>query len=148
MHDELVADDRWMQRCDALAARAGLAGEAAVGCVIIRDGVVVSEAWEGVIRLLDHSAHAEVLALRGAAKATRSLNLRGCVLYSNREPCIMCAFAIREAEISEVVVREPISSIGGITSHYSLLTDTSIADWCKPPRIRWYGQASLSGVVE
>jgi tRNA(adenine34) deaminase len=84
-----------MARALALARAAGAAGEAPVGAVLVRDGLVVAEAANAMRRLADPTAHAELLAIR-AAGAER---LDDCDLWVTLEPCAMCAGAIAHARI-------------------------------------------------
>lgn len=83
----------------AEAKAAAEAGEVPVGCVIARDGEVLSKAGNRTLRDRDPTAHAEVLALRAAAAKLGSERLTGCDLYVTLEPCTMCAAAISFARI-------------------------------------------------
>ena len=78
------------------------AGEVPVGAVILRDGVVIAEAHNAPRAQCDPTAHAEVLAIRAAAKALGSERLEGCELWVSLEPCAMCAGAIVHARIARV----------------------------------------------
>jgi tRNA(Arg) A34 adenosine deaminase TadA len=85
------------------AARAAeAAGEVPIGCVIVRNGDVVATAGNQTLRDLDPTAHAEMVALRQAAKAIGSERLIGCDLYVTLEPCTMCAAAISFARIRQL----------------------------------------------
>lgn len=77
---------------EARAAEA--AGEVPIGCVIIQDGGIVASAGNRTIRDRDPTAHAEMLAIREAARKLRSERLVDCDLYVTLEPCAMCAAAI------------------------------------------------------
>ena len=81
------------------AKAAAAAGEVPVGCVITRGGEVLAKAGNRTLRDRDPTAHAEVLALRAAAKEIRSERLINCDLYVTLEPCTMCASAISFARI-------------------------------------------------
>ncbi|MBX3523599.1 MAG: nucleoside deaminase [Xanthobacteraceae bacterium] len=83
----------------AEAKAAAEAGEVPVGCVIARDGEVLSKAGNRTLRDRDPTAHAEVLALRAASAKLGSERLIGCDLYVTLEPCTMCAAAISFARI-------------------------------------------------
>ena len=74
-----------------------------VGCVIARDGRLVAGAGNGRERLQDPTAHAEILALREAARAAGTWHLEGCTLYVTLEPCAMCAGAVVLARVDRVV---------------------------------------------
>jgi tRNA(adenine34) deaminase len=86
---------------DALAeARAAqAAAEVPVGCVIVRDSAVIARAGNRTLRDRDPTAHAEMLAIREAARALGSERLTGCDLYVTLEPCAMCAAAVSFARI-------------------------------------------------
>ena len=81
------------------ARAAGERGEVPIGCVIVRDGTVISRAGNAPIVGRDPTAHAEILAIRRAAFALGSERLEGCDLYVTLEPCAMCAGAISLARI-------------------------------------------------
>jgi tRNA(adenine34) deaminase len=83
----------------AQARAAQEAGEVPVGCVIVRDGVVIAAAGNRTIADRDPTAHAELLAIRAAATAVGSERLTDCDLYVTLEPCAMCAAAASFARI-------------------------------------------------
>jgi tRNA(adenine34) deaminase len=82
---------------EARAAQA--AGEVPVGCVVVHGGAVISSAGNRTIAERDPTAHAEMLAIRDAARALGSERLTGCDLYVTLEPCAMCAGAMSFARI-------------------------------------------------
>ena len=82
---------------EARAAQAR--GEVPVGCTIVRDGDVIARAGNRTLADRDPTAHAELIALREAAKALGSERLTDCDLYVTLEPCTMCAAAISFARI-------------------------------------------------
>jgi tRNA(adenine34) deaminase len=81
------------------ARAAGSRGEVPVGCVVVREGEVVSRAGNRTIADKDPTAHAELLAIREAAAALGSERLADCDLYVTLEPCAMCAAAMSFARI-------------------------------------------------
>lgn len=81
------------------AENAEKAGEVPIGCVIVRNGAVITRAGNRTLTDRDPTAHAEVLALREAARTLGSERLTGCDLYVTLEPCTMCAAAISFARI-------------------------------------------------
>jgi len=81
------------------ARAAAAAGEVPVGCVIVREGVVIARAGNRTLADRDPTAHCEMLAIRAAAEALASERLTGCDLYVTLEPCAMCAAAISFARI-------------------------------------------------
>ena len=82
-----------------MAREAGVAGEVPVGAVVTRGGAVVAAAGNATRRDRDPTAHAEIVALRAAARALGDDRLPGCDLYVTLEPCAMCAGAISLARI-------------------------------------------------
>ena len=86
---------------DALseARTANEAGEVPVGCVIVREGKIIARAGNRTLTDRDPTAHAEMLAVRQAAKALGSERLIDCDLYVTLEPCAMCAAALSFARI-------------------------------------------------
>ena len=86
---------------DALseARAANEAGEVPVGCVVVRAGQIIARAGNRTLRDRDPTAHAEMLAIRQAAKALGSERLTDCDLYVTLEPCAMCAAALSFARI-------------------------------------------------
>ena len=81
------------------AKTAESAGEVPIGCVIVRDGAVLAAAGNRTLTDRDPTAHAEILALRQAARALGSERLVDCDLYVTLEPCTMCAAAISFSRI-------------------------------------------------
>ena len=79
--------------------KAGKSGEVPVGCVIVRDGKVLAAASNRTLTDRDPTAHAEILAIRDAARKLGSERLTDCDLYVTLEPCTMCAGAISFARI-------------------------------------------------
>lgn len=83
----------------AQARAAGTRGEVPIGCVIVRDGKVIAQAGNRTLAERDPTAHAEMLAIREAARALGSERLVDCDLYVTLEPCTMCVAAISFARI-------------------------------------------------
>ncbi len=93
-----------MERALVLARAAAEVGEVPVGAVVLGpDGAVLAEAANRVERDHDASAHAEMLALRAAARRVRSPRLTGCTLVVTLEPCPMCAAALVHFRVGRVV---------------------------------------------
>lgn len=102
---------------DALeqARAAGARGEVPVGAVVVRDGAVVARAGNRTRELRDPTAHAEVLAIRGACAALGSERLGGHDLYVTLEPCPMCAAVISAARIERLYFGATDPKSGGVT---------------------------------
>lgn len=92
-----------------LAEEAAEAGEVPVGAVLVRDGVIIGVGRNRQIELADPTAHAEVNALRAAARAVGNYRLPGSLLFVTLEPCTMCCGALVHARVAELVfaTREP-----------------------------------------
>lgn len=104
-----------MQRALDLARQAEAAGEVPVGAVVVLNNECIGEGWNRPIGERDPSAHAEILALRAAAKHAGNYRLPGACLYVTLEPCVMCAGAVIQARIGRVVfgVRDPKAGAAG-----------------------------------
>lgn len=99
------------------AARAGAeAGEVPIGAVVVKDGEVIATAHNQPRTLHDPTAHAELLAIRAAARALGNERLDGCELWVTLEPCAMCAGAIAHARIARVYYAAPDPK-GGAVEH-------------------------------
>lgn len=93
----------WMKRAIAEARKAEIKGEVPIGCLIVRDGRVVARGHNLRESANDPAAHAELLAIRKAARKLASWRLLDCTLYVTLEPCTMCMGAIILARIPRVV---------------------------------------------
>ena len=99
-----AADHETFMRLALGQARLGRAAdEVPVGAVVVRDGAVVGRGYNQPIGTSDPTAHAEVLALREAARAVGNYRLTGATLYVTVEPCLMCVGAIVHARVATVV---------------------------------------------
>jgi tRNA(adenine34) deaminase len=85
------------------ARAAAAAGEVPVGAVVVEHGAIVGRGQNRVLRDLDPTAHAEIVALREAARALGNYRLGSCELFVTLEPCAMCAGAMIHARISRLV---------------------------------------------
>jgi len=93
----------WMQHALELAKRAESEGEVPVGAVVVYDEQVIGEGWNSPISDNDPTAHAEIMALRSAAKKINNYRLLDTTLYVTLEPCIMCTGAITHSRVKRVV---------------------------------------------
>jgi tRNA(adenine34) deaminase len=105
-----------MRQALALAERAVSAGEVPVGAVVVSDDRVIGEGFNHPIAAHDPTAHAEIVALRAAAKAMRNYRLTGATLYVTVEPCLMCVGAMVHARIGLVVFGAAEPKAGAIQS--------------------------------
>jgi tRNA(adenine34) deaminase len=98
----MSTDERWMREALQLASDAAAAGDVPVGAVIVRGDAAIAKAANRTVRDQDPTAHAELLAIREAARVLGDWRLTGCTLYVTLEPCAMCAGAIVLARIDRV----------------------------------------------
>jgi tRNA(adenine34) deaminase len=105
-------DDRLMRVALEEARAAGAEGDVPVGAVVARGDEVVGRAGNARERERDPTAHAEILALRQAARALGSWHLEGCTLYATLEPCAMCAGALVLARIDRLALGAPDPKAG------------------------------------
>lgn len=112
-----------MERALAQAEAAAAAGEVPVGAVVVRGGEEIAAAGNAPIALVDPTAHAEVLALRAAARALGNYRLPGCDLYVTVEPCPMCVGAALNARIRRLVYGCSDPKAGAAGSLYDLAQD-------------------------
>ena len=96
-------DSAFMRQALALAKQAAYTEEVPVGAVVVSDGVVIGRGFNCPIGSSDPTAHAEIVAMRDAAKTTGNYRLSGCDLYVTIEPCTMCLGAMVHARISRVI---------------------------------------------
>ncbi len=113
--ESLSNDEAWMREALAQARAAAEAGEVPVGAVVVHNGVVVGRGGNAPVGSLDPTAHAEINALRDAAKNLGNYRLDGCTLYVTLEPCAMCSGAALHARVARVVygAAEPKTGAAG-----------------------------------
>ena len=128
----------WMARALAEAERAGAAGEVPIGAVVVRDGAILGAGGNAPIATVDPTAHAEIVALRAAARTAGNYRLPGAVLYVTVEPCAMCVGAALHARVATIVFgcRDPK---GGATG--------SVVDLTQDARLN-HRIAVVAGVAE
>lgn len=119
-------DEQFIKRCIELSREAVANDRNPFGCVIIKDGEAVAEAKNGSREEISH--HAEMLAMREAVKKLNTQDLSDCTLYSNFEPCPMCAFMIREYKIGRVVFALKSPLMGGYTK-WNILGDEDLSQF-------------------
>ena len=99
----VLSDKFFMREAISLARGAECLGEVPVGAVVVQTGVIVGRGFNSPIGENDPTAHAEIAALRDAARNLGNYRLPGCELFVTLEPCAMCAGAIMHARISRVI---------------------------------------------
>lgn len=98
-----MIDEDFMREALNLAGQAKQIGEVPVGAVVVKDGLIIGRGYNSPITLHDPSAHAEMQALREAARVIGNYRLVGCELFVTLEPCLMCAGAIMHARVARLV---------------------------------------------
>jgi len=116
-------DITFMQMALSLAEEAAQNGEVPVGAVVVKDGVVIGRGSNAPISQHDPSAHAEIQAMRDAAKYLGNYRLVDCTLYVTLEPCAMCAGAIQHARIARLVFGASDPKTGACGSVINLMAE-------------------------
>ena len=125
-------DDRAAMRAAiAEAEQALLEGEMPVGCAILKDGALVALGHNLREQTGDPTAHAEIVAIRRAARETNDWRLEGCTLYVTLEPCPMCAGAISQARVSRLVYGAADARYGCAGSVYRIPEDPAFNHFCR-----------------
>lgn len=108
-------DEFFMREALSLARAAECLGEVPVGAIVVREGIIVGRGFNTPIGENDPTAHAEIAALRDAARNLGNYRLPGCELFVTLEPCAMCAGAIMHSRISRVIygARDPKTGVHG-----------------------------------
>lgn len=96
-------DSIWMKLALSRARKAARKGEVPVGCVIVRDGKLLASGSNRRETANDPTAHAEIVALRKAARNQKDWRLGGATLYVTLEPCLMCLGALKNARVARLV---------------------------------------------
>lgn len=121
MPETAQADAGFMRAALAEAQAAGARGEVPIGAVLVSDNQIVARAGNRTIGDCDPSAHAEILALRQAARIIGNHRLLGTTLYVTIEPCAMCAGAMLQARIARLVYGADDAKAGAVRSCFSML---------------------------
>lgn len=123
----MTTHEGWMRRCLDLGRLALAAGDAPVGTVIVKAETCIAEGIEAVVAKHDPTAHAEIEAIRAACHRLNTLDLSDCILYTNVEPCWMCAYAILETGIRHIYFGLRNTAVGGVSSKFAVLLDETRA---------------------
>ena len=115
-----------MHHAIQLAEKAAALGEVPVGAVLVKDGEMIAEGWNQPISQHDPTAHAEIMAMRQAARILQNYRLPDTTLYITIEPCSMCAGAIIHARIARVVFGANEPRFGAAGSANNLLQDPQL----------------------
>ncbi len=116
-------DAHWMGLALEEAARAAQAGEVPIGAIVVLDGRLLAAGHNQPIATHDPTAHAEIVALRAAARDLGNYRLTGATLYATIEPCAMCCGAALHARIARLVYGADDVKAGAVRSVHRLLDD-------------------------
>jgi tRNA(adenine34) deaminase len=121
-----MSDEIFMTRALELAHEAQRAGEVPVGAVIVKDGAIVGEGWNRPIGTSDPTAHAEIIALRDAARRLGTYRLLDTTLYVTLEPCPMCAGAMVHARVKRLVYAATDPRAGAAGTIFNIVQHPSL----------------------
>ncbi|HEY5633852.1 MAG TPA: tRNA adenosine(34) deaminase TadA [Burkholderiaceae bacterium] len=124
------ADAAFMRAAIDAAREAAALGEVPVGAVIVREGRVIATGFNQPIGTHDPTAHAEVRAMRAAARLLGNYRLVGCELYVTLEPCAMCVGAIQHARIARLVFGARDPKTGACGSVVDLMAEQRLNHHC------------------
>ena len=118
---QISAHEQWMKRAIELAQHAATENEVPVGALLVANDKIIGQGFNQPISAADPTAHAEIMAIRQAAKVAGNYRLPDTTLYVTIEPCTMCVGAILHARVSHLVfgAREPRA--GAVVSKGALL---------------------------
>ena len=117
-----MSDVEFMQLALEEARAAAQVEEVPVGAILVKDGQILARGNNRTIRDCDPTAHAEIIALREAARSTGNYRLTGTTLYVTIEPCAMCAGAIVQARVARVVYGADDPKGGAVRSCFAVLS--------------------------
>ena len=120
---EVQVDIVFMRAALDAATMAGGHDDVPVGCVLVREGVIIATGENRREVDQDPTAHAEIVALRIAANASAHWRMDGVTAYVTLEPCVMCAGALLNARVSRVVIGALDEKAGAVGSRYNILSD-------------------------
>lgn len=119
-------DERYMRMALREAEKAFDEKEIPIGCVIVKDGVVIGKGHNQIEMLRDATAHAEILSIGTAAGKLENWRLDGCTLYVTLEPCPMCAGAILNSRVSRVVYGSQDTRFGGCGTTIDVISNNAL----------------------
>lgn len=121
MLEDTASDREFMAAALAEAHQAAERGEVPVGAVLVFENRIIARAGNRTIAECDPTAHAEIVALRAAAKTLENYRLLDSILYVTIEPCAMCAGAMIQARIARLIYGAPDAKGGAVCSCFAVL---------------------------
>jgi tRNA(adenine34) deaminase len=119
-------DEFYMRLALELAQKAAQSGEVPVGAILVKNGEIIGRGANAPISTNDPSAHAEIIAIRDAAKHLENYRLVDCTLYVTLEPCAMCTGAIQHARIARLVYGANDPKTGACGSVINLMAENKL----------------------
>ena len=120
------ADDRWMLEALGAAREAEARGEVPIGAIVVAQDSILAIAGNRTRTDCDPTAHAEIVALREAARVAGNYRLTDATVYSTIEPCAMCAGALVQARVARLVYGAPDERFGAVESKFRLCDSSSL----------------------
>ncbi len=133
----MLSDEHFMRQALRQAERAFESGEVPIGAVVVSDFQIIGKGYNQTEMLQDPTAHAEMIAITAACQHLGSKYLPECSIYVTVEPCVMCAGALRWAQLGRIIygVAEPKTGFGrlgaGIVHPRTLITTGLMEEECK-----------------
>jgi tRNA(adenine34) deaminase len=124
--DQDAFDEAMMREAIREAVAAAEAGEVPIGAVVVLNGQIIARGRNRSIGDHDPTAHAEIIALRGASSAVGNYRLVGATVYATIEPCAMCAGALVWARASRLVYGAPDPKAGAVHSLFEICTSDAL----------------------
>ena len=110
-------DNEYMKIAIKLAKKASKNGDVPVGALIVKNGKIISKAYNKKEKTKNATAHAEIIAIKKACKKLKTWHLEDCILYTTMEPCIMCSGAIIQSRIKKIVYSLSNENFGNIENN-------------------------------
>jgi len=126
---ELEFDEQWMRQALAAAREAQANGEVPIGTCIVSENKLVAVSGNRTRTDCDPTAHAEIVALREAARKIGNYRLTDVDVYSTIEPCAMCAGALIQARVRRLIYGAPDDRAGAVRSRFQIC-DTDFLNHC------------------
>jgi tRNA(adenine34) deaminase len=122
----MKTDEFYIKKCIVLAETSVKNGEAPFGSLIVRNGKIIAKSTNANEKNNDITSHAEIMVMREVQKKLKSKDLSDCEIYSNCEPCPMCAFMMRELHFKRVIFGVRSLNMGG-QSKWNILEDKGLS---------------------
>lgn len=131
----MTIHENYMKTCVDLGRESMRLGNAPVGSIVVLHGEIVGRGLELGKTRNDTTYHAEIEAIRDALNKLKVSKLKGAILYTTHEPCIMCSYVIRHYEIESVYYGLKTAHAGGHSSSFNILQARGIPTWQSPPTV-------------